>query len=861
MFWMFGVFIIGCGTTHLMEIITTYTPVYRLAGVIKLLTAGASVATAVALVPLVPKALLLRSPRGLEREIEERKRAQEVTQRQAALLDLAHDSIFVRDLQSRITYWNRGAEEMYGWPHPQALGQVTHQLLHAEFPQPLQEIEEQVFRTGRWEGELVHTCRDGTRLIVASRWAVQYDGEGRPQAVLEINRDITQRRRAEEALRQAHDQLEQRVQERTAELVHANNRLQESEEWCRATFDQAAVGIAHVGLDGHWLRVNQKLCAIVGYDPDELMGMTFQDITHPDDLEVDLAHVRRLLAGEINTYSMVKRYFRKDQAIVWVNLTVALVRTPEDQPRYFISVLEDITEKRKFEEAVQASEAKYRNLFENMAEEVHFWQLIRDEHGRILTWRLVDANPPALRSWGKTLERIRGKTTDVIFGPGSTEHYLPVVQKIMREGVPYSFEDYFPNLDKHFRLTSVPLGDFFITTGADITATKKAHEALRQSERSLQEASRRKDEFLMMLSHELRNPLAPVRNSLHVMNLSPGDRSSVEKARAVIERQVVHLSRMVDDLLDASRLASGQVALRLERLDLARLVRVVAEDHRPAFEQAGLSLGVQAPEVPLWVMGDPTRLTQVVGNLLQNALKFTRRGGTVDLKLRPSGDHRQAWLTVSDTGEGIEPEMLPRLFQVFAQADRSLDRSKGGLGLGLSVVKALTELHGGQVQAASAGLGKGAEFTITLPAEPEPAALSQMPATAPKAHCGLRILVVEDNRDSADSLRMLLELYGHEVTVAYTGPEGVKTAEFWRPEVILCDLGLPGLDGYGVASALRQNPSTAAARMIAVTGYDNDEDRGRSQEAGFELHLRKPVDPETLASVLLEPGIDRPRGG
>jgi signal transduction histidine kinase len=382
---------------------------------------------------------------------------------------------------------------------------------------------------------------------------------------------------------------------------------------------------------------------------------------------------------------------------------------------------------------------------------------------------------------------------------------------------------------------------------------EEANQRLKKSEEALKEAGRRKDEFLMMLAHELRNPLAPLRNALEVLKLSSGDGPAVEKIRAMMERQVSHLGRMVNGFLDVSRLIGGKVTLRSERLDLARLVRVAAEDQRPAFKEAGLDLAVDAPEVPLWVTGDPTRLTQVIDNLLHNARKFTERGG-VQLRVHADPQDRQAVMTVRDSGIGIEPEMLPRLFETFAQADRSLDRSKGGLGLGLSVVRGLVALHCGQVRAASAGPGLGAEFTVRLPAEPEPAALTQMPTAAVQDRKHRRILLVEDNRDTADTLRMLLELYGYEVTVAYTGPDGVKAAEERQPNIVLCDIGLPGLDGYGVARRLRGNPTTAKAHMIAVTGYGSEDDRYRSREAGFDRHLVKPVDPADLKQALASLG-------
>ena len=386
---------------------------------------------------------------------------------------------------------------------------------------------------------------------------------------------------------------------------------------------------------------------------------------------------------------------------------------------------------------------------------------------------------------------------------------------------------------------------YLVGACTDITKRKRVQEAL-------EEANRRKDEFLAMLAHELRNPLAPLRNALHVL----GQRGSADPAfvqsREMMERQVRHLARIVDDLLDVSRIIRGKVQLRPERLDLARLVRTAALDHQDIFRQAGLDLDVDVPELPVWVMGDSIRLAQILSNLLHNAAKFTGSGGRVSVRLAVDTQRGKAEIAVRDTGIGIEPEMLPRLFETFAQADRSLDRSKGGLGLGLSLVKGLVELHGGEVHAASAGPGCGAEFTVRLPAEPEPAALTEMPAAPTPAGKRLRILVVEDNRDAADSLRLLLELYGYEATVAYTGPDGVTAAEAWQPDVVLCDIGLPGLDGFGVARRLRENPSTAKARLVAVTGYGAEEDKQRSREVGFDAHMVKPVDPAALQGVLLQ---------
>jgi PAS domain S-box-containing protein len=270
--------------------------------------------------------------------------------------------------------------------------------------------------------------------------------------------------------------------------------LRKREELFRSFFEQAAVGFAQVALDGSWIRINSRLCDIVGYSREELRGGRFQDITHPDDLDADLALMGTLLAAKGGTYSMEKRYLRKDSRVVWVNFTVSLVRDEAGQPQYFISVIEEI-DKRKAAEAARSdaeaalrqSEEKYRMLFDNMAEEVHFWRILRDDEGRIRTWQLVDANPPALRSWGKTLAEVVGKTADEIFGPGLTEHYMPIVQRIMATGAPCSYEAFFPDLDKHFQFSSVPMGEYFITSGADISGQKQAELVLRESEARLQE--------------------------------------------------------------------------------------------------------------------------------------------------------------------------------------------------------------------------------------------------------------------------------------------------------------------------------------------------------------------------------------
>jgi CheY-like chemotaxis protein len=282
----------------------------------------------------------------------------------------------------------------------------------------------------------------------------------------------------------------------------------------------------------------------------------------------------------------------------------------------------------------------------------------------------------------------------------------------------------------------------------------------------------------------------------------------------------------------------------MERVDLARLVRFNCQSYETHAEASGLVLECHAPEIPVWVTGDPTRLDQMLDNLLENAIKFTERGGTITVGVEVEGE--TALMTVRDTGLGIEKEMLPHLFSSFTQADQSLARSQGGLGLGLSIVKGLAELHGGSVEARSEGIGRGAEFLVRLPVQGEPPALTDRPATVRPTAQAKRVLLVEDNKDAADSLADLLRIFGYEVRVAYTGTDGVEAAHLFRPEIVLCDIGLPGLDGYEVARRLRSDVETAAARLIAITGYGSDSDSEKAREAGFDMHLVKPVDPDKL---------------
>lgn len=367
----------------------------------------------------------------------------------------------------------------------------------------------------------------------------------------------------------------------------------------------------------------------------------------------------------------------------------------------------------------------------------------------------------------------------------------------------------------------------------------------------LAEAERR-NEFLGVLAHELRGPLVPIVTGVELMRRKADDPAAVARYRDMIQRQTRHLTRMVDDLLDASRLTHGKLQLSRERLDFAALVREVTEDRRPTFEAADIALTFDAPARPVEVFGDRTRLVQVVGNLLTNAAKFTRAGGLVDVQIAIDGG--RARLVVRDTGVGIAPDLLARLFLPFSQAEQTIARSEGGLGLGLTVVKGIVELHGGAVSAASEGPGLGAEFTVLLPLHDVgegDRAVSAREASGrlPVAVAG-KVLLVEDADDSADLLREVLEFAGYSVVVARTGPDALEAAHRQRPDVVVCDIGLPGLSGYQVAESLRADPQLRHVPLVALSGYDGPEHRDRMERAGFDRRLTKPVRSDELVRVM-----------
>ena len=390
----------------------------------------------------------------------------------------------------------------------------------------------------------------------------------------------------------------------------------------------------------------------------------------------------------------------------------------------------------------------------------------------------------------------------------------------------------------------------------DLT-TQRHHEKLNSAIRALEESDRLKNEFLAMLAHELRNPLAPIRNAVHIMRLTDGNATVLASTSEMMERQVAQMVRLVDDLLDVSRISRGKIELRREQLELNTLIGHAVDACRSEMEGSGHAFSVELPSTPTFVNGDPARLAQVVGNLLSNARKFTGKNGRIRLSLEREGE--DAVIRVRDNGIGIASGQLPRIFDMFMQLDTSLERSISGLGIGLTLVKTLVEMHGGTVEAMSAGPSQGSEFVVRLPVTEKIHQPSPVPdEDKPPIPAGRRILIVDDNLDSALSLSMLLQLVGHETHNAHDGLEAVEIAARVKPDVILLDIGLPKLNGYEVCRRVRALPGGKEVMIIGLSGWGRDEDREMSRDAGFDVHLVKPVDFDALTKLLAQPKIAAP---
>ena len=691
-----------------------------------------------------------------------------------------------------------------------------------------------------WEDTVPLRGADGSYRWFLSRATPIRDADGRIVNWIGSNSDITEVRDANEALRLSD------LRYRTA-LEAANSLI-----WTNDASGKM------VGEQPWW-------AAITGQSYDEYQGYGWASAVHPDDAQPTIEAWNTAVASR-SMFVFEHRVRRHDGA--WRTCTIRAVPVILDDGNIheWVGVHTDVTDARntaarelQLISNASIADAKFRALFDQTA---HL-AAIMEPDGTV-----VEPSRQSIEASGFSRDAIVGQK----FWEGPWWTSSPDLQLLLRQAtlqaaagetvrheVPYLTAD---GRRRIIDLMIVPIRDetgavaFLAPTGIDVTERVEAQRQLKLSEEELRriasalsEADRRKDEFLATLAHELRNPLAPIRNGLQIMRIAANDPPTMARSQAMIERQVEHLVRLVDDLIDISRISRGTIALREEALDLSSVLRHAMETSRPLVDQKAQILTVDVVSRPLPIVGDRTRLTQVFSNLLNNASRYTDRGGRISLRAVVVGDGVE--VRVSDSGIGLPAEMLKEIFEMFSQVDRSLERSQAGLGIGLTLVRRLVEMHGGTVEALSEGLGHGSEFVVRLPLGDHAGEIPRPAVSGIASTIRMRrVLVVDDNLDSAQSLSSLLLMMGHDVRVAHDGLEALSVAEAFHPQVVMLDIGMPRLNGYEACRALRARPWSAATRIIAMTGWGQLEDRQRSLEAGFDQHLVKPVDPGSLSALM-----------
>jgi PAS domain S-box-containing protein len=609
-----------------------------------------------------------------------------------------------------------------------------------------------------------------------------------------------------------------------------------------AIVDSSDDAIISKSLDGRIQTWNAGAERLFGYQATEVVGRPITILIPADRQHEEPVLLARLRRGErIDHFETVR--VTKDGRHLNISLSVSPIQNAQGQIVGAAKVARDITEQKRAEAALRSSEQHLELLSNTVPALISYVgpdRCYRSCNAAYTTW----FDLPHEQIVGRPMREVVGEAAWTIIGPhvesafaGRAVEYEAEAH-YQRGGTRWIHASYKPHLD----IDGQVLGVIILVT--DITARK-------QIEQALLDTDRRKDEFLAMLAHELRNPLAPIRNSLNILRMMSQSDPTVEQVGQMMERQVNHMVRLVDDLLEVSRITRGKIELRLELMEVAGVVRTAIETSQPLITAAGHQLAVSIPAEPLTVNADPVRLAQIISNLLNNSAKYTEAGGQIWLAVRREDD--RVAISVRDSGIGITPEMLPHVFQLFTQVDRNANRAQGGLGIGLALVKSLTELHGGEVHAHSAGLGRGSEFVIRLPlaseqAGSDPPRVEDRPRSESAAR---RILVVDDNRDAAMSMSMLLKLLGSDVRVAFDGEDALRAMFEYKPAIVLLDIGMPGMDGYQVARRIREQSEFDDVTLIALTGWGQEDDRRRSRSAGFDHHLTKPADIDALETLLL----------
>jgi PAS domain S-box-containing protein len=776
------------------------------------------------------------------------------------------DGVIVTDREGRVSFMNPVATDLTGWRPQEAAGQPLDRVFHIVNEESRQVVESPVAKVLR-EGVIVGLANH-TVLLTRDRREIPIDDSGAPirgedgsiAGVVLVFRDVTEARKAVEA------------------RMHLAAIVESSDD-----------AIISKDLNGNIISWNRGAERLYGYTAQEMVGQPLCVLIppdHPNELPDLLERIKR---GErIEHFETVRRC--KDGHRVDVSLTISPVRNAEGKVVGASKIARDITAQKRHE-ATLAFLAEAGKLLGEVRDipgtlqkvaalaVPHFadWCVLDllEADGTLRRATIAHADPDRVARAQELSRRYPPRPT----GPYGPAHVVCTGQPEMMTLVPDSVLKSGAQDAEHLRqlrelglrsYLSVPLAArgrivgvlSFMTAesgrrfGLDDLqiAHELAHRAAVAIDNArlyseLQEADRQKNEWIAMLAHELRNPLAPIRNALHILKMPGADAAAVERARQMTERQVEYMVRLVDDLLDVSRIIRGRIELRKEPVELARVLGRGVETAQPMIDAQGQELVLKVPPEPIWLDADATRLAQVISNLVHNAAKFSARSGRIWLSAERQGT--EAVVRVRDEGAGIPATLLPHIFDLFIQGDVSRDRCRGGLGIGLTVVRRLVELHGGTVTAHSAGPGQGSEFVVRLPGileAPRPGAAAHPDGGLPAVV--RRLLVVDDNVDAADSLAMLLRLEGHEVRVAHNGPAALEVVQGYHPDLILLDLGMPGMDGYEVARRLRQQPGLERVRLAALTGWAQLDDRRRTTEAGFDYHLTKPVEPEALQRLL-----------
>ncbi|MEO7363099.1 MAG: PAS domain S-box protein [Gemmatimonadaceae bacterium] len=606
--------------------------------------------------------------------------------------------------------------------------------------------------------------------------------------------------------------------------------------------DYAIFMLSNQGTIKCW---NAGAARIKGYLADEIVGQHFSKFYTPEAIargwpQHELKEAERLGRFEDEGWRL-----RKDGSRLWANVVITPLRDSDGTLRGFLKITRDLTERKNADEALRQSEQRFRLLVEGVRDYAIF---LLDPDGRVATW-----NAGAEHIKGYQAHEIIGKHFSEFYTSEDLETGKPARELLVatRDGSIVD-EGWRVRKDRSLFWANVTITALFDEEHALIGFAKLTQDMTeKRKSAALEVADRQKNEFLAMLAHELRNPLAPISNGLQLLKMPNVDSATVHGTMALMERQLFHLVRLVDDLLDVSRVITGKLSFTTEPTELSGVIRHAVEETQGAIDARGHELTLSMPARTIVVDADALRLAQVISNLLMNAAKYTASPSPIWLSVERHAD--QALIRVKDVGVGIAPDVLPNVFNLFVQADNSLARSQGGLGVGLTVVKQIVDLHGGTVSAHSKGLSHGSEFVITLPLSRSPVATKHIASPDRTMATKRRILVVDDNADAATTTTILLKAWGHDVRTALSGQSALDTAHEFLPEIILLDIGMPGLDGYDVARELRAEPATRDAVIAAVTGYGQESDRQRSFDAGFDYHITKPADPEFLATLVTSP--------